>query len=69
MSFSAGQYVFLYCTLLGSMFAGASVVHFVLAPDLRLPVPPALHPIPATSAGEPGSAPHAPPAERTARLR
>ena len=69
MSFSAGQYVFLYCTLLGSMFAGASVVHFVLAPDLRLPLPPPLYPIPATGAGETGSAPHAPSAEHAARLR
>ena len=36
-SFSASQSGFLYGTLLGSMFAGASVVHAVLAPDLRIP--------------------------------
>ena len=38
---SAGQHVILYAAFVGSMLAGASAVHWLLAPDLRRPpVPP-----------------------------
>ncbi len=39
--YSARQYVTLYTVFLGSMFAGASVVHSLLKPDLTLPGAPA----------------------------
>ena len=34
--YSIPQYVFLYVTLLGSMLTGASIVHAVFKPDMRL---------------------------------
>ena len=34
--YSIPQYAFLYVVLLSSMLAGASVVHFVVKPDLSL---------------------------------
>jgi hypothetical protein len=35
--YSIPQYAFLYSALLGSMVAGASIMHAVLKPDLSLP--------------------------------
>jgi hypothetical protein len=35
--FTIRQYAFLYGVLMGSLFAGASLVHAVLQPDLTLP--------------------------------
>ena len=40
-AYSIAQWVALYATLLGSMLAGATVVHVALAPDLTLRRPPA----------------------------
>ncbi len=36
-AFSVKQWVFMYATLMASMFAGSSVVHAVLQPDLTIP--------------------------------
>ena len=38
--FSLRQHVLVYVSFLGSMFAGASLVHAVLKPDLSLPALP-----------------------------
>jgi hypothetical protein len=44
---SAGQHVILYVAFVGSMLAGASAVHWLLEPDVRLPrVPPVALPAP-----------------------
>ena len=42
MSYTLRQYAFLYGSFMAAMFAGASIVHAVLAPDLRLPPAPQL---------------------------
>lgn len=44
MMYSGRQYVILYTVFLGSMFAGASLVHNVLKPDLTLPALPVVNP-------------------------
>lgn len=67
MMYSGRQYVILYTVFLGSMFAGASLVHNILKPDLTLPAPPVATPgaaqtlstatLPSNSAGgQPNSA-------------
>jgi hypothetical protein len=74
MLFSGRQYVFLYGALLGSMFAGASLVHALLQPDLtlRLPTPAAAAAAAAataapSTAGDATATPLPPPATSSAR--
>ena len=59
--FTIRQYVFLYAALLGSMFAGSSVVHAVLQPDLTLPAvaPPRVASAAASAAASAGDTPRA----------
>jgi hypothetical protein len=53
-AYNMKQYVFMYSTLLGSMFSGASIVHNILKPDLTLPTlaKPAEAPASATAGGD-----------------
>lgn len=60
--FTIRQYAFLYGVLMGSLFAGASLVHAVLRPDLTLPaIGPDGKPLPkgAPAAAAPGTTPAA----------
>jgi hypothetical protein len=55
--YSIPQYAFLYSALLGSMVAGASIMHAVLKPDLSLPTVagPTIGAVPVSSAAGTGA--------------